>query len=177
MNDPEGQAWWSVRLEAAGAEPYDQALLGELLDRLAGRDAAVTGSPEEPSDDLIRYGARLSVCAAEPVEALVLARELFQSAARAIGLPSWPLHQVEVVTERDLDAELVRPAFPELYGMAELAERLGVSRQRASIVSGKPDFPRPVAVLKATPVWTAGSVARFLRAWQRRAGRPARRLA
>ena len=108
--------------------------------------------------------------APDAVEAVVRAREVFERAAAAAGLPRWPLARVEAQTEWEL--ELARPSFPDLLGVAELAERLGVSRQRAWTVTGRPDFPEPVAQLKATPVWSAGSVRRFLEAWPRKAGRP-----
>lgn len=44
-------------------------------------------------------------------------------------------------------------------GVAEIAERLGVSRQRVdAIVREDPTFPSPVAVLKAGRVWEADAV-------------------
>lgn len=41
----------------------------------------------------------------------------------------------------------------DLAGLAEAAEILGVSKQRAQQLSQQPGFPEPVARLKATPVW------------------------
>ena len=103
----------------------------------------VSGTPEEPIDGRARYGAGFSVQASDAVEAVGRAREVFQRAAAAAGLPQWALARVEAQTERELELELARPSFPE-----------------------------PVARLKATPVWTADSVRRFLDAWPRKAGRP-----
>jgi hypothetical protein len=164
--------WWNVRAEAVGDEQYEEKLLENLLDNLLEHDGVVTGTPEEPIDGRARYGAGFSVQAADAVEAVVRAREVFERAAASAGLPQWPLARVEAQRERELELELARPSFPDLLGVAELAERLGVSRQRAWTVTGRPDFPDPVARLKATPVWTAGSVRRFLEAWPRKAGRP-----
>jgi hypothetical protein len=164
--------WWNVHAEAVGDEQYEEDLLEAFLDRLLEHDGVVTGTPEEPIDGRARYGAGFSVQASDAVEAVVRAREVFERAAAAAGLPRWPLARVEAQTERELELELARPSFPDLLGVAELAERLGVSRQRAWTVTGRPDFPEPVARLKATPVWTAGSVRRFLDAWPRKAGRP-----
>jgi hypothetical protein len=155
-----------------GNEQYDKNLLEDLLDNLLEHDGVVTGTPEEPIDGRARYGAAFSVQAADAVEAVARAREVFQRAGTAAGLPPWPLARVEARTERELELELSRPSFPDLLGVAELAERLGVSRQRAWTVTGRPDFPEPVARLEATPVWTAGCVGRFLEAWPRKAGRP-----
>jgi hypothetical protein len=164
--------WWNVHAEAVGDEQYDENLLEDLLDNLLEHDGVVTGTPEEPIDGRARYGAGFSVQAADAVEAVARAREVFERAARSAGLPRWPLARVEAQTERELELELTRPSFPDLVGVAELAEQLGVSRQRAWTVTGRPNFPKPVARLKATPVWTAGSVRRFLEAWPRKAGRP-----
>jgi hypothetical protein len=164
--------WWNVHAEAVGNESYDDDLLEDLLDNLLEHDGVVTDTPEEPIDGRARYGAGFSVQAPDAVEAVARAREVFERAAAAAGLPPWPLARVEAQTEQELELELARPSFPELLGVAELAEELGVSRQRAWTVTARPDFPAPVARLKATPVWTAGSVRRFLESWPRKAGRP-----
>jgi hypothetical protein len=165
-------SWFSVHAEAVGDERYDEHLLEDFLDELLDHDGVVTGKPEEPGDGRARYGARFSVQATDAVEAVARAREVFEHAAVGAGLPPWPLARVEAQAERELQLELARPSFPELLGVAELAEELGVSRQRAWTVTGRPDFPEPVARLKATPVWTAASVRRFVESWPRKAGRP-----
>lgn len=45
-------------------------------------------------------------------------------------------------------AELMR-----LAGRTELAEMLGVTRQRARQLSERPDFPAPIAVMGRRPIW------------------------
>lgn len=167
-----GSLWWNVHLEAVGDEPYDEGLLKELLDHLMEYDGVVTGTPEEPVDGRTRYGAGFSVQAADAVEAVVRARGVFEHAVALARLPPWPPVRVEAQTEGELEIELSRPSFPPLLGVAELAERLEVSRQRAWTIAGRSDFPQPVARLRATPVWTAGSVRRFLESWPRKVGRP-----
>jgi predicted DNA-binding transcriptional regulator AlpA len=42
--------------------------------------------------------------------------------------------------------------------MAEVVERLGVSRQRVGHLIERPDFPRPIAVLKAGRIWNADDI-------------------
>jgi len=172
MQETKRAPWWSVHAEAVGDEPYDEGLLEDLLDNLLEYDGVVTGTPEEPIDGRARYGAGFSVQAADAVEAVARARAVFEHAAAVAGLPSWPLARVEAQTEAELEIELARPSFPPLVGVAELAERLDVSRQRAWTIAGRSDFPDPVARLKATPVWTVDSVRRFLASWPRKAGRP-----
>ena len=172
MEMTENAPWWNVQVEAVGDEQYDDDLLGDLLDNLFEYDGVVTGTPEEPIDGRARYGAGFSVQAVDAVEAVARARTVFEYAAAVAGLPPWALARVEAQTERELEVELARPSFPPLLGVAELAERLEVSRQRAWTITGRSDFPDPVARLKATPVWTADSVRRFLESWQRKVGRP-----
>jgi len=172
MEGTDTSPWWNVHVEAVGDERYDDDRLGDLLDNLFEYDGVVTGTPEEPIDGRSRYGAGFSLRAADAVEAVARARAVFEHAAAGAGLPPWPLARVEAQTEQELENELARPRFPPLLGLAELAERLEVSRQRAWTITGRPDFPDPVARLKATPVWTAGSVRRFLEAWPRKVGRP-----
>jgi len=55
----------------------------------------------------------------------------------------------------------------ELVGVAELAEMMDVSRQRASQISARPTFPEPVAVLRMGKVWRAEDV----REWAEKTGR------
>ncbi len=40
-----------------------------------------------------------------------------------------------------------------LMGTAEIARRLGVSRQRVQQLVGRPDFPRPASELEMGKVW------------------------
>lgn len=40
-----------------------------------------------------------------------------------------------------------------LVGIHEIAEALGVSRQRADVLARREDFPKPVAVLQMGRVW------------------------
>jgi predicted DNA-binding transcriptional regulator AlpA len=47
---------------------------------------------------------------------------------------------------------------PDLVGVAEVAEMLGTSRTQAGRWTRRPDFPEPIARLRATPVWLADDV-------------------
>jgi hypothetical protein len=79
---------------------------------------------------------------------------------------------IEVMTHEEQDRRLAEPAFPELVGIAEIAEMIGVNRQRASAMQSKRDFPAPVAALRAGPVWRRADLSRFVESWDRRPGRP-----
>lgn len=47
---------------------------------------------------------------------------------------------------------------PVLVGLTEIAERLGVSRQRVDQLRRRPDFPEPVAKLSAGLIWESRDV-------------------
>jgi predicted DNA-binding transcriptional regulator AlpA len=48
-----------------------------------------------------------------------------------------------------------------LAGLAEVAEVLQVTRRHAIRLTSEPDFPEPIARLRATPVWRRGDVERW----------------
>lgn len=52
-------------------------------------------------------------------------------------------------------------------GAAEVAEYLGVSRQRVLQLREKPDFPAPVSHLASGPIWESADVEK----WARETGR------
>lgn len=162
---------WSVSIDvAAGAGvrrfPRLADRLCDLLDGLADHAGVAHGAANGR-----RYGARLSVGAESPAAAVEAATEVFEKAAAAAGLPPWQVVQVEVLAPEELRRQNAAPTLPELVGVGEVAELLGVSRQRASGLARSPAFPPPVAELKAGPVWARASVERFVEHWQRRPGR------
>jgi serine/threonine protein kinase/predicted DNA-binding transcriptional regulator AlpA len=63
-----------------------------------------------------------------------------------------------------------------LGGVSEVADKLGVSRQRFTELRGRNDFPQPVAELASGPVWDLGDIDRWLSSGaRRRPGRPSSR--
>lgn len=56
-----------------------------------------------------------------------------------------------------------------LVGVTEIAEMLGLSRQRVhQLAADDPDFPAPTAVLRGGTIWERAAVER----WARESGRP-----
>lgn len=49
----------------------------------------------------------------------------------------------------------------ELMGTSEVAEFLGVSRQRVLVLARQPSFPPPLAVLRMGNVWRAADIRRW----------------
>ena len=74
----------------------------------------------------------------------------------------------------ELEKQVMESNVPELVGVTELAQLLGVSRQRASELARSRDFPAPIAVLRSGPVWRKTAIARHVGKWERRPGRPRR---
>ena len=162
---------WSVAIGAAAGKgqrrvPKLAERSAALLDALVDRGAVTTAS-----GDGRRYGARFWVAAPGPVEALQQAVAVFVAAAAAAGLPAWDVVEAEVLTAAELERQNTLPALPELVGVAEVAELLEVTRQRASALARSSGFPAPVVTLRSGPVWTRGSVDRFVEGWPRRPGR------
>src|ERR1022692_3347145 len=61
----------------------------------------------------------------------------------------------------------------ELMAIPEIAELMGVTRQRASkIIQTHDDFPEPVAVLSIGRVWLRPTIEHWERTHPRRSGRP-----
>ena len=61
----------------------------------------------------------------------------------------------------------------DLVGVAEAAELLGVSRQQVHRLARRPDFPAPVAQLKAGKIWRREDVEQWAQEHAgRRPGRP-----
>ncbi|GAB3816115.1 DNA-binding protein [Micromonospora zhanjiangensis] len=49
----------------------------------------------------------------------------------------------------------------EVMAMAEIAAFLGISRQRASTLAERPDFPAPIAHLTVGRVWSTADIRRY----------------
>jgi hypothetical protein len=84
------------------------------------------------------------------------------------GLPS----AVEIVTEQELYRRAAEPTLPELMSAAEIADELGVSRQRVHQLRSTEGFPVPLADLRGGAVWDAAAISKFAQTWERKPGRP-----
>ncbi len=161
---------WTVSFEAKGEAPtrLDDAL-EEFLDLLVDRGGAVSSSILGD-----RYGATFSID--EPLEnaavAVAVGYDVFIMLAAKAGLPTWPVVRADALTFEEQDRELELPNFPELVGVSEIADILGVTRQRASALAKTAGFPTAIATLASGPVWTRPSLNRFVDDWPRKDGRP-----
>lgn len=64
----------------------------------------------------------------------------------------------------DIDTPTTRWEGPELVGVTEIAEILGVSRQRVSKIVQDPEFPAPVQTIAAGPIWARPAVDTYIEA-------------
>ncbi len=153
---------WSVLIEADGSDTIGDAEVEALIDALA------TYAP------VVSYGrgslsVRLTVEADSVRHAIDNALDVVTSSPTVDGAT---IVRVEAQTDESLSQELGIDAVPDLIGVAELANLLHVSKQRASELARRPDFPAPRDVLAAGPIWSRATVLQYVRTWKRQPGRP-----
>jgi hypothetical protein len=163
---------WSVGLEFTGQRgSVDPDVLFDLIEALEDYHAGAASL----SPDGTRIGVDLWVEAPSLRAALAAGERAVLQALAAVGLAGMSIAAADVKPWAELEAELARPNYPELVGVAELAEILGVSKQRISELAATEKFPRPLAQLKGGPVWDRASIGNFLQTWQRKPGRPSKK--
>lgn len=148
---------WAVRVTAPVISLTDDELI----------DAAHFGAT-------IRFDSAVGLLtAAYEVDAPTLRQATHEALRTARKLPAKPT-RLEVLPLDDWLAEQKAPRAMDLLGTSEVAEVLGVARQRVGqLLDTRADFPAPIARPSAGPVWTRSSVEAFLEGWSRKiTGRP-----
>lgn len=148
---------FSVEVTVDAFEPLTQATLEEL----AALGGVAGGAPGAR-----RYDVTMTVESGQIPTACSIAID------RATAIAPGVIVAVEAMTTEEADRRLDAPAFPKLAGVSEVAERLGITKQRLAVLRQREDFPAPVAELTAGPVWRIDDLSTFAGGWQRRAGRP-----
>lgn len=163
---------WAVSVEGFcfGGDVVTEEALLELAALLEPHGGAVGGRGNLAT-------ATLTVAADGVARAVREGALVFTEACEKAGLGPPSIVKAEAVTYEALDVDLSEPNFPRLVGVAEIAEILGTSRQRASEVTHKDSFPAPVAELAMGAVWREPDIRRFVAAWERKPGRPRKRSA
>jgi hypothetical protein len=160
---------WSVGLEVETTEAgIDSDRAYELIEALGAHHPGAASV----SHDGRRIGLHLWVQAPDVKRALAAAEKSVLQALAGQGLAGFNLLTAEIKPWYELEEELGRSNAPDLVGVAELAEALGVSKQRVSELAATAPFPRPLATLKAGPVWERSSIGQFVETWRRKPGRP-----
>ena len=125
-----------------------------ILEHLAGR-LPVLGYGE---DYLV---ATFDVAAPDHRAAILAASATCDDAFLAADLPVLHVTDCNTVRSDVLNARTKRT--PDFVGVSEIAEILGVSRQRAWQQTKLASFPAQACQLKAGPLWRTGDVTQFLR--------------
>ncbi len=149
----------------------DEERVAELLDQLVDYDPVVAIAPDNSRLVLTVSlpGARAAA------DAVKEGARLHRTHAKRVGLPSWPIVRADAMTWDEHDRDLAEPAYPELAGVAEIAETLHVSAQRVSTMQRTHDgFPAPIAKLRSGPVWVRAHITSFADSWARKPGRPSK---
>jgi hypothetical protein len=79
---------------------------------------------------------------------------------------------VEAVRPDEYERRAFRSTLPVLLGASEVAELLGVSRQRVHQLRSHTQFPAPIVEVAMGPLWDERAVQKFGREWARKPGRP-----
>jgi hypothetical protein len=132
----------------------------ELLDAIAAMGGAAAGMPGRR-----RVDTTMTIRAVDPMDAVR------QAILKMSAVCKGDVAAIEVATTEEFDRRLGEPSFPELVGVAEIAQMFGVNRARASALQRINSFPLPVAVLACGPVWRKGDISGFAETWDRRSGR------
>jgi hypothetical protein len=155
-----------VRFEA------DPEEMEERVDALLGKLESHSAVASYGGTDL---AIRLSVESDLPTHALREGIDLIESVLETVGL-TWDLRRtihIEITEHEALAEEIDEPA-ETFHGVTEVAQLLGVSKQRVSELRTSAAFPAPIAELAAGPVWAGSSLRRFVESWSRKPGRPRR---
>jgi len=154
---------WTCTVEAVN-DTYTgdvEDLSERVLDRLANHQASVVFGDR-------RIVARFAVTARLVLQATETARKAWNKA-----LDDELAWSIVSLSARRADQPDDLPGLPDLLGVAEVAKRLDVSKQRAAELARTHRlFPAPLAELASGPVWTAWQIGSFERSWTRKPGRP-----
>lgn len=109
---------------------------------------------------------RTSIDAETPEDAIAAAAARIRVALRRAGTGEADLAELSAMVE--LPEDEYASARDDIVGTPDVAERLGISRQRVlQLVEQKGRFPTPVATVRGTHVWRWGDIADWIAAGQR----------
>ena len=157
---------WHARLDWVSTTATDPDVIFDLMDELT--DYAPSGSI---ATDELAGSLTIAVEAVSFDDALSSALGVVRAALQQF-VPTAAVVGVELVDSDVLDRELDRPLFPEVVGVAQIAELAGVSRQRARAFRQSPGFPSPVIETAQGPLMAKAAIENWI---ENRNTRPGRR--
>ncbi|MBO0853805.1 MAG: hypothetical protein J2P18_08555 [Nocardia sp.] len=155
---------WVVTTTIDADVPMDQ--MDEWEDALADVDGVIARRPRVLyADDRTVTDVTVHVDASDDIAAMSRARTLVET---VIG--SLPVLATDVVDEQLYQDRAEAPTLPQLVSAPEIADTLGVSRQRVHQLRDTAGFPAPLFVLRTGAIWAASAIDAFARTWTRAPG-------
>jgi hypothetical protein len=151
---------WTVTVAVPDHRDTPEQLI-ELAERLGDFDASAARRPQH---SVVVF--HLYVTAGDPLKATSVG---YDAVVERVGRT--PV-EIETLTEVEYQRRASEPTKPELMSAAEIADELGVSRQRVHKLRSMATFPLPLAELRGGAVWDAVAVRKFAESWKRKPGRP-----
>jgi hypothetical protein len=161
---------WSVYIEA-WAPDGNPGSIDAADSRVGDLSAALQPYAAVTSVDHYRWAVQTTLAAVSAQDAASRAADIVTTAAGQCRMPTWPIERLEVVELERRDADLAVSNFPHLVGTAEVAELLGVSRQRIHELRKADRFPEPMIELAAGPIWLRPAIEKWDAERDRRPGR------
>ena len=159
---------WDVELDFVGDRPIepDVDLVDFLLEALEDADGVV-------GFDEGALSIACSVRARGYRDAVAKAERVVSKALASYSVPaSLVIRRLQVQSAAQTAHDALRPSLPEMMGVAEVASRLNVSKQRVDELRRAGRLPEPLIELRAGPIWPRPAIERFIEAWSRKPGRP-----
>lgn len=163
---------WTVTITLATAAPIEET----LLEALADAAEQFWGATVSTRFDGPGFVLHIDLDGNSPLHAIEEAVDL----ARKVADPLIPTELVGVNAQTPEHAAMYAfsPDTPELLAATDVAELLGVTRQRVhQLASEHAQFPAPYVRLGSGPIWTRPAIDNFARIWTRKPGRPPARKA
>ncbi|HEY1973089.1 MAG TPA: hypothetical protein VGH89_34415 [Pseudonocardia sp.] len=162
---------WIVQITFATRDDLWDQVLDLLTDRVEHLDLTVARRAD--ASGVVHTGQVPGSEVQHLQEAIV---QVLQELTNDDHLEVLGLADVRMVAPEVYAAEMLRPDTPELLAATDMAEILGVSRQRVHQLStDHPAFPEPYVRLGSGPIWTRPAIDHFNLVWERKPGRPTRK--
>lgn len=165
---PAEQQQWHVHLTCTLTTPITHDDTFELIEQLEDVHAALA---LHTAGD--RLEVELTISAADAQSALEAAQQRIRQEE---GIQIDAVTSLEVRTEQDRLEREQNPTIPPLLDLAGVGEKAGVSRQRASVLSRREDFPEPTLRTARGPLYAEAAIEAWLASWSRKPGRPRRNV-
>jgi predicted DNA-binding transcriptional regulator AlpA len=141
--------------------------LDALLDGLPV-DAALAFRPENRE-----ISATCCVTAADVYEAADRGRTTLATAMHKLSIKKLADTEIHAIDWDSHERGLETSNFPDIVSAPEVAEILGVSRQRVhQLIGDHPAFPPPIVRVGSGPLWLRTTIEAFNQSWVRKPGRP-----